>query len=297
MAKLRILIVSGLSGSGKSTAIKALEDLGFFCADNLPVVLLPKFVELCLQTAGRITKIALVIDLREREFLHEFPEIFKRLRQEGQEIDVLFLEASDAALVRRFQETRRPHPLGITESVLEGIKLEREQLKELRSLAAWVIDTSELTGHQLKKVIRDRFGQRVHKEGMRVAFLSFGFRHGIPQDADLVMDVRFLPNPYFVPALKPFSGGDPAVADYVLRGKEAKAFMDRFEELLDFLLPLYQQEGKAYITIALGCTGGRHRSVTVAAELGRAFEKKGYQVKIHHRDMDKEEGDSDKDWP
>lgn len=286
-----VLIVSGLSGSGKSTAIKALEDLGFFCADNLPVVLLPKFVELCHQTAGEITRIAVVMDLREREFLQEFPEIFKRLREEGQDMDIVFLEANDAALVRRFQETRRPHPLGETASVLEGIKLERERLKELRSLAGGIIDTSDLTAHQLKKVIRDRFGQEVDKEGMTVTFLSFGFRHGIPPDVDVVMDVRFLPNPYFVPALKPFSGEEPAVADYVLRGKESKEFIDRFEGLLDFLLPLYHQEGKAYITIALGCTGGRHRSVTVAAELGRAFEKKGYQVKIRHRDMDKEEGD------
>lgn len=291
LAKLRLVIVSGLSGSGKSTAIKALEDLGFFCADNLPIVLLPKFVELCLQTGGEISKIALVVDLRERDFFQECPQIFKRLRGEGQDMEILFLEASDAALVRRFQETRRPHPLAGTESLLEGIGLERERLKELRSMAHWIIDTSELTVHQLKKVIRDRFGQRMDKEGMAVTFLSFGFRHGIPYDADLVMDVRFLPNPYFVPALKPFTGEDPAVADYVLRGKEPKAFVDRFEGLLDFLLPLYQREGKAYITIAIGCTGGRHRSVTVAAQLGQAFEKKGYQVKIRHRDVTKEDNE------
>ena len=285
--KLRVVIVSGLSGSGKSTAIKALEDLGFFCLDNMPVVLLPKFLELCLTSEGKITKVALVMDLREKDFLRSYPETFSRLREEGQEVELLFLEASDTALVRRFQETRRPHPLG--RSLLEAIRLEREGLAGLRSMANWVLDTSEFTSHQLKRVIRERFGQLQNQEGMTTSLLSFGFRHGMPFEADLVMDVRFLPNPYFLPSLKPLTGEDQPVIDYVLSAPEAKEFLEKLTGMMEFLVPLYQREGKAYLTLAIGCTGGRHRSVTIANELGRVLEKQGGKVRVRHRDVNKGE--------
>lgn len=285
--KLRVVVLSGLSGSGKSTAIKALEDLGFFCLDNLPVVLLPKFLELCLASKGRITKVALVMDLREKDFLRPYVETFGQLRDEGRELELLFLEASEAALVRRFQETRRPHPLG--QSLLEAIRLEREGLAGLKSMASWVLDTSEFTSHQLKRVIRERFGPLKDVEGMTTTLLSFGFRHGMPLEADLVMDVRFLPNPYFQPALKPMTGEDQQVIDYVLSAPQAKQFLEKLEGMMVFLIPLYQLEGKAYLTLAIGCTGGRHRSVTIANELGRFLEKKGWKIRVRHRDVNKGE--------
>ena len=290
MRGLRVVIVTGLSGSGKSVTIKALEDLGFFCADNLPVVLLPKFLELCLQSGGEISKVALVMDLRERDFLQEYPRIFQGLIDEGYDMEILFLEASDTTLVRRFQETRRPHPLADGDSILEGIKLERERLAGLRDIATWVIDTSDITVHQLKALIRDHFGQASGAKRMPVSLVSFGYRYGMPPEADLVMDVRFLPNPYFVPGLKELTGEEPEVADYVLKEPETKEFIDRFEALMDFLLPLYGREGKAYLTVAIGCTGGKHRSVVIANRLGRIFEEKGYRVRVRHRDAEKENG-------
>ncbi len=251
---LRIVILTGLSGSGKSTASRALEDMGFFCVDNLPVVLLPKLVDLSSASLGEYSKIALVMDLREREFLRTYPEVFSQIRKDGPELEILFLEASDEVLVRRYSETRRSHPLA--DGVVEGIRKEREMLAHLRSMATVVMDTSTYNVHQLQVAIRELFGQRPAGRKMALTFLSFGYSQGIPQEADLVMDVRFLPNPYFVEGLKDLPGTDRRIHDFLLGLEDTRDFMSRLRTLLQYLLPLYEREGKAYLTVALGCTGG-----------------------------------------
>ena len=282
LKNLRIVILTGLSGSGKSTASRALEDMGFFCVDNLPVALLPKLVDLSLASLGEYSKIALVMDLREREFLRSYPEVFSQMRNEGPQLEILFLEASDEVLVRRYSQTRRSHPLA--EGVLEGIHKEREMLAHLRSMATVVMDTSTYNVHQLQVAIRELFGQRPLGRRMALTFLSFGYSQGIPQEADLVMDVRFLPNPYFVEELKDLPGTDHRIRDFLLGLEEGRDFLSRLRGLLEYLLPLYEREGKAYLTVALGCTGGRHRSVAVAEELRNNFREQ-YPVRVRHRDV------------
>ncbi|MDY7030641.1 MAG: RNase adapter RapZ [Thermodesulfobacteriota bacterium] len=286
MENIHLVIISGLSGSGKSTAIKALEDIGFFCVDNLPVILLPKFLELSLQAPGEISKVALVMDIRERGFLKEYPRIFHELKNQGHMMEIIFLECSDEILLRRFSETRRSHPMAEGKSVLEGIKLERESLSHLRSMANKVIDTSHYNVHQLKESIRQYFSEVTSLKRMTINLLSFGYKYGLPYDADLIMDVRFLPNPYFIEELKTLSGENQEVLDYVLHRKESQDFLRKFSDLIYFLIPLYESEGKSYLTIAIGCTGGRHRSVAVINELAGYLKEESYHVTIRHRDIE-----------
>ncbi len=280
LKNLRIVVITGLSGSGKSTASRALEDMGFFCIDNLPMALLPKLLELGSASLGEYSKIALVMDLREKEFLKAYREVFSRLREEGFQLEILFLEASDEVLVRRYSETRRSHPLA--DGVWDGIHKEREMLAELRSLATLVMDTSNYNVHQLQMAIRDLFGQRPLGRRMVLTFISFGYSHGIPQEADLLMDVRFLPNPYFVEDLKDLSGVDARIQDFSLGSAEAQDFLSHFQSLLEYLLPLYEREGKAYLTVAIGCTGGKHRSVAVAERMAKIFGGQ-FPVRVKHR--------------
>lgn len=282
----RIIVLTGMSGSGKSTATRALEDLGFFCIDNLPVVLLPKMTELAAAAGAEIHLLAIVIDAREGRFLGDAPRLIEEARRAGNTVEVVFLDSSDEVLLRRFSETRRRHPLAPEGSVMEGLGLERERLAELRKLADQVIDTSGLTVHELKGLVQSRFSPSP-QGGPNVSILSFGFRYGLPAQADLVFDVRFLPNPYFVPELKAFTGRDPRVADFVLKRAETQLFLQKLEEMCEFLLPQFRREGKAYLTVAIGCTGGKHRSVAMAHALADRLAK-GHRVQVWDRDSEKE---------
>jgi len=287
MAKdITVTIISGLSGSGKSTVLNTLEDLGFFCIDNLPVLLLPKFIELCESSSDDISKIGLVIDVRERTFLNEFHPILKSLRESGHYIDVIFLECSDEALLKRFSETRRQHPLHNGRSVLEDITKERALLANLRASADKIIDTSTLNVHELRHLIEDYF-MRMAQRMMTITLLSFGYKFGIPHEADIVHDVRFLPNPFFVPELRSFDGRDERIKTYIFSRNEAREFIDRFIALLSFQIPLFEREGKSYLTIAVGCTGGRHRSVAVVEKLYDFFSPQRQRVFVMHRDLER----------
>jgi RNase adapter protein RapZ len=280
----RLVVITGLSGSGKGSALKAFEDLGYYCVDNLPIGLIPKFADMCAAPGSHIPRSAVVVDIREGEALSQLPVAYHRLGRDGLKVALLFLEASDEALIQRFEETRRPHPLGRNLPVREGVRLERSLLKPMRQLADTVIDTSRLNVHELRKMIQDRFGGRQRKT-MLISVLSFGFKHGVPQDADLVFDVRFLPNPNYVTALREKSGRDPAVREYVESQAATTEFISRLSDLLLFLLPQYVREGKSYLTIAIGCTGGRHRSVALAEHIGELLEEEGYKIKVAHRDL------------
>jgi UPF0042 nucleotide-binding protein len=283
-----VVILTGVSGSGKSTALRALEDAGFYCVDNLPILFLEKLLELSGHTAGEVSRIALVVDAREGRFLADAPHVIQEIRQQGADVEVLFLDASDESLVRRYSETRRRHPLaGESGTVPDGIAAERQALAALKAIADEVIDTTTLNVHELKRLVTRRFAT---SEGARlgVTVVSFGFRFGLPTHADLVLDVRFLPNPYFIPELKPHPGTDPRVARFVLGQPDAKAFLERISDLLGFLLPRYRAEGKSYLTIAIGCTGGKHRSVALAGALAERLEGGGQPVRLWHRDVEKE---------
>jgi len=280
------VVVTGFSGAGKSQAIRALEDLGFFCVDNLPVPLIPTFADLT-QTRGDITRAAVVIDVREGESLSKFPQVYRQLmRRKGLKPKLLFLEADEAMLVRRFSETRRPHPLAPTRSPKEGLREERRVLLGIRKLADRIIDTSHLNVHDLRRAVV-AFAVGSHAPvPLTVNVMSFGFRGGVPMDADLVFDVRFLTNPHFVPALRPLTGLDPRVSRYVLVQKPARKFLKLTTDLLRFLLPQYLAEGKAYLTVAIGCTGGQHRSVAIAEALAeRLKDVPGAQVRLRHREV------------
>jgi len=285
----RIVVVTGLSGAGKSTATKALEDLGFFCIDNLPVMLLPKLLELVSHgTSDEVQRLAIVVDAREGRFLDSTPAALEEVRREGHQLEVVFFDCADDALMRRFSETRRRHPLSPDGSVQEGIALERGMLTQLRALADQIVDTTRMNVHELRDVITAKFGGPGQDDKLNLTLLSFGFRNGIPPASDLVFDVRFLPNPYFVEGLKPHPGTDPRVAAWVLERMQAQEFLARLESLLQFLIPQYRAEGKSYLTVSIGCTGGRHRSVALAEELGRRLtEKHRANVKITHRDVTK----------
>jgi len=287
-AQSQLVILTGVSGSGKTTALRALEDAGFYCVDNLPVVLVDKLLELSAHTAGEVTRIAAVVDARDTRFLGEAPRIIGELRTRGVDLTVIFLDCHDEALVRRYSETRRRHPLaGEGGTVLDGIAAERRALEALRVLADEVVDSTALNVHDLKRLVARRFSSG---EGARlgVTVVSFGFRYGIPSHADLVLDVRFLPNPYFVPALRSHVGTDPDVRDFVLGQPDAQDFLARLVDFGGFLLPRYRAEGKSYLTIAIGCTGGKHRSVAIAGELARRLEGAGQAVRLWHRDVEKE---------
>ncbi|WP_141592697.1 MULTISPECIES: RNase adapter RapZ [unclassified Myxococcus] len=281
----QIVIITGMSGSGKSTAIRALEDSGFFCIDNLPVLLLPKLTELA--GGGHFERMALVVDVREGVFLKDAPRILAEVRRAGHQVEVLFLDASDDSLIRRFSETRRRHPLAPNGTVAEGIKAERQALRDLRELADQVIDSSTLNVHDLKRMVQARFSPEP-AAGPSLSIMSFGYRYGVPPQADLVLDVRFLPNPYFVPEMKGLTGKVPKVAAYVLEREETQQFLEKVVDLCRFLFPRYQKEGKAYLTVALGCTGGKHRSVAIAAELTQRLTDDDTRVQLWDRDIEKE---------
>lgn len=284
---MRIVVITGMSGSGKSTAVRALEDEGFYCIDNLPVRLFRQFVDLIEKSGETFKGVVLVTDIRGRDLSTGIVESFRELRSVGHELEVLFFDASDEVLIRRFAETRRRHPADEHCTVPEGIRIERERLAALRQNATLVIDTSEFNVHQLKEqVIRVIKGEQGSSH-FTVEVISFGFRYGVPLDANLVMDVRFLPNPHFVPELRPYSGLEPQVSDFVLEQPEAKAFLDQFLSLLQFLIPAYRREGKSYLTVAIGCTGGRHRSVAITQAVALRFETLGLKVRISHRDIEK----------
>ncbi|MBN1545349.1 MAG: RNase adapter RapZ [Syntrophaceae bacterium] len=287
MKAVRTVIITGMSGSGKSTVIRALEDIGFYCVDNLPVVLLPKFLSVQSAPELGISQVALVMDLREKSFLDKYEEIFTSLKQQGYSIEILFLDSTDDVLVHRFSETRRVHPLAPDGTLMEGIQSERESLTPLRRMADWVIDTSALNVHQLKDVIQRAYAVDGTAKRLIVYVTSFGYRYGLPVDADMVFDVRFLPNPYFIEALKPYDGSDPQVRDYVFASDESKQFAEKITDLMGFLLPLYEKEGKSRLNIALGCTGGRHRSVAMANRLGAFLCDRNYPVSVYHRDVGK----------
>jgi RNase adapter protein RapZ len=281
----QLVIVTGLSGSGKGSVLNTFEDLGYYCVDNLPVSLIPTFSELYEEGRGEIERAALLVDAREGEQIEKLPGIYKKLRNE-QPAELVFIEASDETLARRFSETRRPHPLAQGVSVLQGIREERRRMAPIRRLADVVIDTTKFNVHELRQFIIDRF-QKSGRRPLLVSVVSFGFRYGIPPDADLVFDVRFLPNPHFVPRLRPFSGKNPRVARYVRSFPQTGEFLRRIQSLLGYLIPHYIQEGKSYLTVAIGCTGGRHRSVVLAEVIRRDLQRKGYAAKVVHRDLDK----------
>jgi RNase adapter protein RapZ len=285
---LRFVIITGMSGAGRSYAIKCLEDLGYFCVDNLPTTLIPTFAELCTHSNRDIRLIALGVDIREGEYLAHLLETLAELRAQGHKPEVLFLEAADETLVRRYQETRRRHPLAGEGNVLEGIRAERRTLSNLRESADRIIDTTGLSVHQLKERLIEGYGTQRTRDALTVSLMSFGFKHGAPYDADLVFDVRFLPNPHFVDSLKRLDGRDAAVEKFVMSFEESRTLLAKIEDLLHFLLPLYQREGKAYLTVALGCTGGRHRSVTLVELLRRSLESTGLSPAVRHRDLDRE---------
>jgi RNase adapter protein RapZ len=281
------IVLTGLSGSGKSQAIRALEDLGYFCVDNLPTTLIPTLGKLSQRANREIEKVAIVVDVREGGFLSSFPKIFRQLRKmPGLNPVLIFLEASHAALVRRFSETRRPHPLAPDRSVVEGIRDERSRLNVIREMADEIVDTSDMTVHELRQFFMNLSRDRAPQARLVITLLSFGYKHGVPVDADLVFDVRCLPNPHFVPTLRRRTGRDRAVASFMERDASTRDFMDRLEEYLRYVVPFYVAEGKSYLTIAIGCTGGRHRSVMIGERLRKALVDLGVaRVRVRHRDL------------
>lgn len=284
-ANRRLVIITGISGSGKASVLKAFEDLGYYCVDNLPVELIPRFAELVRETEER--NAALVVDIREGEKLDRLPRILKELKLQMR-TTVVYLEADDAVLVRRYSETRRPHPLGQRESVQKSLQDERARLEPIRKMADMVIDTSKFNVHELRAHVIESFQHESGKpKTILVSTVSFGFKKGVPEDADLVFDVRFLPNPHFVPELKPFTGRHPKVAKYIRSFPQTQEFIKRISELLIYLLPHYVEEGKSYLSIAFGCTGGQHRSVMIAEEVRKRLAKAGYRAKCEHRDSPK----------
>jgi UPF0042 nucleotide-binding protein len=287
MQPLRVIIISGLSGSGKTHALKCFEDLGFFCVDNLPPALLPKFAELCLQQGGAVRQIALGIDIRERVFFDDLFGNLERLKSLGFSSELLFLEAREEVLARRFSESRRPHPLLPNAPLVEGIRLERERLLQLRSRADQILDTSDFTVHELKDLLARHYLEQGQGRRLTISLLTFGFKFGVPYDLDLLLDVRFLKNPNFVEHLKSLTGEDAAVRSYVLGDSETQAFLTHLDNLFTFLIPLFERERRSYLTIAFGCTGGRHRSVAIACRLKDTFVGMGYEVALRHRDIHK----------
>ncbi len=282
------IVLTGLSGSGKSQAIHALEDLGYFCVDNLPTTLIPTLAELSLRGGTDIAKVAIVVDVREGAFLSQFPKVLRRLRAtRGLNPVLIFLEANESALVRRFSETRRPHPLAKRRSVTEGIREERERLNAIRGMADEILDTSDLTVHELRQAFMTLSRGRAPRSSLLVTMLSFGFKHGLPPEADLVFDARWLPNPHFVPELRARTGRDRAVVEYMEQHAATGEFITRVAEFLRYAIPKYAEEGKSYLTVGIGCTGGRHRSVMIAESIRRCLGNlEGVRWRVRHRDID-----------
>src|SRR5713101_6471135 len=286
-ASITFVVLTGMSGAGKSYAIKCLEDMGFFCVDNLPTTLIPTFADLIARSQQTPARVALGVDVRAGEYLRHLIEAIEALRARGHRVEMLFLEAGDETLVRRYHETRRRHPLAGEGQVLAGIRAERRALAHLREVAGRIIDTSGLTVHQFKDRLIEAYGAQEARGALTVSLVSFGFKYGLPYDADLVFDVRFLPNPHFVEGLRSLDGRDARAAKFVFSHEETRQFMARLEDLLRFLLPLFQREGKAYLTLAIGCTGGRHRSVTLVEALRGFLEQMGFPPVVRHRDLDR----------
>jgi UPF0042 nucleotide-binding protein len=278
-----LVIITGLSGSGKLSALKAFEDLGYYAVDNMPIELVPRFAELIAESAAT-TRAALVVDVREGQGLERFPAILKQIRK-TLATTVIYLEASEAALLRRFSETRRPHPLGRGDRVAGAIKSERKVLDPIRNVADIIIDTSNFNVHELRTHVQDKFVSGGTGKDLLISSLSFGYKNGIPLEADLIFDVRFLPNPHFVPEFRPLTGKHPKLIAYLRKFPQTREFLDRVTSMMLFLLPHYIHEGKSYLTVAFGCTGGQHRSVMIAEEISKRLGKEGYRVKTAHRDM------------
>ncbi|MDT8904043.1 RNase adapter RapZ [Anaeroselena agilis] len=285
MDNFRLVVITGMSGAGKTQVVRAMEDLGYFCVDNLPPTLIPKFAELCVQSAGRVSKIALVVDIRGGEFFDTLVQVLEDLETQGFMYEILFLEASDETLIRRYKESRRRHPMAPFGRVSEGISRERERLEHIRGRATHIIDTSDLATAQLKEKITALFAGERESDRMTVTVVSFGFKYGIPLDADMVFDVRFLPNPFYVESLRRKSGKETDVSDYIGKWPITHQFLDKLGGLIDFLVPNYVKEGKGQLIIAVGCTGGLHRSVFVAEKIYEGLKKKGYRVGVEHRDI------------
>jgi UPF0042 nucleotide-binding protein len=286
---VQFVIITGLSGAGKSIAMKVFEDQGFFCVDNLPPALLPKFADLVLHSDEKVRRVALVIDIRGGEFFDELFSALKQVARLGLRYDILFLDASDDALVRRFKETRRKHPLATAGSVLDGIRAERKRLQMVKERAHKIIDTSTLTVRELRDEIASTYMRtREPAPGLEVSVVSFGYKYGIPLDADLIFDVRFLPNPHYHAALRPLPGSHARVRKFVLDQPETREFLGRLYDFADFLMPQFVAEGKSHLTIGIGCTGGRHRSVVLGDELGRHLRRSGARVHVRHRDLRKD---------
>ncbi|MGG7215159.1 RNase adapter RapZ [Clostridium nigeriense] len=283
---MRFIIVTGLSGAGKTEATRSLEDMGYFCVDNLPPKLIPKFAEACVQSQGKIDKVALVIDIRGGIFFDDLFESLNYLKNQEFKYEILFLDASDEVLVKRFKETRRSHPLAPGSRIITGINEERNRLREVKDRADIIIDTSKYAIKDLREEMTKNYGDVEQPERhLSVTILSFGFKYGIPVDSDLVFDVRFIPNPFYIPELKPYSGNEEPVKNYVLAQEETKGFIKRVDELLEFLIPNYKKEGKRQLIISIGCTGGRHRSVAIANAIYESLNSKDYNISVEHRDI------------
>jgi UPF0042 nucleotide-binding protein len=291
LSPFSIIILTGLSGSGKSTVLRALEDIGYFCVDNLPLGLLPPFLEMQSAAVQRGRRIALVMDVRTEGFLQNFSLVFRRLKELGHHLHIIFLEADDATLIRRFSQTRRQHPLVDHDTIVQALRQERHSLAALRQLAHRIIDTSHYNPHQLRELIQDEYSELAPRQRMWLHLISFAYKKGIPPEADMVLDVRFLPNPYFVEELQPLTGEDPGVRKYVLDRSETQAFLGHLFTFVDFLLPRYQEEGKTHLTLAIGCTGGQHRSVVIANALGQHLSRENYPFTLNHRDMPRSAGE------
>ncbi len=285
---MQFVILTGMSGAGKSLVLKFLEDIDFFCVDNLPPSLIPKFIELCGKPEVEIEKVALGIDIRGGKLFNDLLSFVSEIQNENHKINILFLDASDEILLKRFKETRRNHPLARGERLINGIMRERELLRDVKRRADYIIDTSYVLNRQLKEKINDIFLENKDFESLMITVLSFGFKYGIPSDSDLVFDVRFIPNPFYVADLKYLTGNDIQVRDYVMECEESRMFLDKLEDMVSFLIPNYIKEGKNQLVISIGCTGGKHRSVTLANELYRLLQKHGHSVIINHRDIDKD---------
>ena len=283
--RTRFIIITGLSGAGKSLTANCFEDMGYYCVDNLPIKLIPVFCDLVSRSVPPVTKVALVVDIREGRFMQDFPEMIAQLRAEDRDVYILFLDSADDVLIRRFSETRRPHPLSRNGSLEEGIRREREALMAVRDRANKVIDTSKFNVHELRSFLLDNFHETSRQESLFVSIVSFGYKYGVPADSDMVFDIRFLPNPHFQDHLRGMSGLDAEVGAFMEQSEDYAEYYDRVVSLLKFLMPRFVKEGKTYVTIAIGCTGGRHRSVAMAQKLGEDLRRDGFRVRTVHRDM------------